>query len=329
MGLAQKVAPRGTRRREWAEAVVNAVRPARRPGDLTQERRSLKRSWKKHDPDNLDEYLVSGYQNPHVNAQSMLVRHRLVRALFGTEFDALMREELEHCVKATEAIRIRAAERGVKMVSYLDPEKRAAVDEVYQVVADWADTYEKRWAEALADRTAEKIKVLEFACGSANDYRYFDSYGLAKFLDYTGVDLNDANIDNARKRFPGIDFQVGSVLELPYQDRGYDYVVVSDLFEHLSIEAMQQALAEACRLADKGLVLTFFSMADQPDHTVKPVRDYFWNVLSQSKIRTLIEDGFGPVEAIRIRDFLRQEFDYKHSYNKNAWTMLAEREAAQ
>ncbi|MGH3646540.1 MAG: class I SAM-dependent methyltransferase [Micromonosporaceae bacterium] len=325
MGLAQKVAPRGTRRREWAEAVVNALRPARRPGDLAQERRYLKRSWKKHNPDNLDEYLVSGYQNPRVNAQSMLVRHQLTRALFGTEFDALMRKELEHCVKATEAIRVRAAERGVKMVSYLDPEKRAAVHEVAQVVAGWEDAYEQRWAKTLADRTAEKIKLLEFACGSANDYRFFDSYGLAPFLDYTGVDLNEANIDNARRRSPGVDFQVGSVLDLPYEDHSYDYVVVSDLFEHLSLEAMEQALAEAARLARKGLILTFFSMADQPEHSVKPVRDYHWNVLSQAKVQELVERDFGPVRVIRIRDMLREEFDYRHSYNKNAWTMLADR----
>ncbi len=321
MGLARKVAPVGTRRRKWAASLLNSVRPAKQP----DEGHTLKRSWARHDPGALEEYLVSGYQNPRVNAQSMLVRHYLASKLFGSEYEALAREELEHCVKATEALRLRAKELGVKMGSFLDDEKRADVLEVSKVIADWEDTYEKRWAEELKDKQAEPISVLEFACGSANDYRFFDSYGIAKFLDYTGVDLNDNNIANCQRRFPGVSFEVQSVLDLPYEDQSYDYVVVSDLFEHFSLEAMEKALGEATRLARKGLIITFFSMIDEPEHEVRPLRNYHWNRLSRPKMQQLIEQTYGPVEVIRIRDFLTNEYGYKHSYNKNAWTMIAER----
>lgn len=326
MGLKEKVAPQGTLRRKLAGSVVRALRSAG-PGKPRSESATLKRSWARHDPGALEEYLVSGYQNPRVNAQSMLMRHYLVRELFGDKFDALAHEELEHCVKATKALQARAKELGVKMGSFLNSEKRADVLRVSEVISDWEDTYEKRWAETLEECKADPIKVIEFACGSANDYRYFDSYGVARFLDYTGVDLNDNNIANAGRRFPGVDFQVQSILDLPFEDRSFEYVVANDIFEHLSLDAMEQAMHQATRLASKGIAITFFSMDDIPEHDVRPVRNYHWNVLSVPKIKELLESEFGPVEVIRIRDLLTKEFGFGKSYNKNAWTMFARREA--
>lgn len=332
MRVVDKVVPRGTRRRELAVRLAKVVQSrrdaARRPQSVEDEQRTLKTSWASHDPGALDSYLVSGFQNPQVNAQSILSRQHLVQELFPQEeFSALNHAEMEHCVKATKAMRRRAKELGVTMGSYLDDAKRAEVLQVAEAVRPWQDEFEKKWAAELGSRQVERpLSVLELACGSANDYRYFDRYGLAQHLSYTGVDLNDKNIANARRRHPGVDFQVQNVLDLPFPDRSYDYVLVFDLFEHMSIEAMEQAIGQACRLADKGMVLTFFSMADTPEHKVEPVRTYFWNVLSSTKIRQLIEDQFGPVQAIRIRDLLRDDFGYGGSYNQNAWTFYATRE---
>lgn len=331
MRVVDKIVPRGTRRREVAARLAKAVQDRRdaapRPQSVEDEQRTLKASWADHDPEALDTYLVSGFQNPQVNAQSILARQHLVQELFPhEEFGALNRAEMEHCVKATRAMHQRADELGVKMGTYLNAAKRAEVLEVAEAVRPWQDEYEKKWAAELEGRHVDRpLSVLELACGSANDYRYFDRYGLAQHLNYTGVDLNDKNIANARRRHPGIDFQVQDVLDLPFPDRSYDYVLVFDLFEHMSIGAMEQAIGEACRLADQGLILTFFSMADTPEHTVRPVRTYFWNILSSSKVQRLIEDQFGPVRALRIRDLLRDDFGYGASYNQNAWTFYATR----
>jgi ubiquinone/menaquinone biosynthesis C-methylase UbiE len=284
----------------------------------------LKKSWAKYSPETLEDYLVSGYQNPRINAQSILARDFFVHQLFGAEFDELMQEELRFSVESNEAIRLRAKELGVTMGAFADPEKRAAVEQASAVIADREQVFEGRWNTALRGRSATPISVLELACGSANDYRSFANYGIAPFLDYTGVDLNETNIANATRRFPGVKFEVGSILELPYQDRSFDYVLAFDIFEHLSIASMEKAMAEATRLARKGLVLAFFIMVDAPDHNERPRGDYHWNELSASKIADKLRETFTDVQVTHLPTFLKQEYGYNHYYNKKAWTIIAQ-----
>jgi SAM-dependent methyltransferase len=288
------------------------------------EQRKLKKAWASHAAGDLEVYLVSGYQNPRINAQSILARHVLIKKLFGDDYNDLMRAEFEFCVETNEAIRVRAAELGVDMQVWLNPAKRAETLEVCKVIADREDTFEKQWAKALSKRTVKtKLKVLEFACGSANDYRFLDAYGIARFLNYTGVDLNEKNIENAQRQFPGVDFQVQSILELPWRDRSFDYVLAFDIFEHLSIEAMESAMGEGLRLARQGVVFAFFIMADTAAHQVRPSGKYHLNELSAGKISELVAPTFTNVDLRHIPTLLRKESGAAHSYNAKAWTLIA------
>ncbi len=74
------------------------------------------------------------------------------------------------------------------------------------------NTFRDLWNQALAQEAFMRhtspvgppsLSVLEPACGSANDYRFLDAYGLARLVDYTGFDLCAKNIENARALFPG------------------------------------------------------------------------------------------------------------------------------
>lgn len=331
VGLVQKIAPRGSRRRALARkqalkffaSMRKIEKRVRAEERLVREQRRLRKSWVRHAPELLNEYLVSGYQNPRINAQSILARHHLIRRLFGDEFDELMQEELVFCAEANAAIRKRAAELGVSIRVYTDDVRRAQVAEVCQVIADRETTFEERWRAVLADRTAKPLKVLEFACGSANDYRFFDSYGLAKFLDYTGVDLNEANIANARERFPAVKFEQGSILDLPFSSGSFDYVIAFDIFEHLSLAAMEHSFSEAVRISREGFLVAFFIMADQPEHEERPKGDYHFNVLSAPLIRERMAADFGSVELIHIRPFLAEHYGFGDYYNTKAWSLFA------
>ena len=287
----------------------------------------LERTWGAGSADMLDSYLVSGYQNPRINVQSMLVRHFLLARLLGADAAAMMEDEIRWATELNEVLRRRATQLGVRMGTYRNPVKHAAVRRVDAGIADREHEFTARWQVRLERMETDPISVIEFACGSANDYRAFAEAGLGPHLDYLGIDLSEKNIANARRRHPDARFEVNDILELPYDDASFDDVVASDIFEHLSIEAMERALDEAMRLARDGVVLTFFNMSEAEDHEVRRRRAYHWNTLSRPRIEARLRGGgFGEQLALPIARWLRHAYGYGHSYNRHAWTILAERE---
>jgi SAM-dependent methyltransferase len=170
---------------------------------------------------------------------------------------------------------------------------------------------------------ADSLRVLEFACGSANDYRALTEYGLARFLDYRGVDLNAANIANAKRRFPEVDFRQDSILDLSDGDGAFDLVIAADIFEHLSPTGLERALGEAMRLGRRGVILTFFNMAEIPDHVVHPKRQYHLNQLSRPRIEARLRSRYPMVEVIDVARWLAESYGYTRSYNPSAFTIVA------
>lgn len=196
--------------------------------------------------------------------------------------------------------------------------------------ADALNTFEKLWQQALTGEIPpdSSLTVLEPACGSANDYRFLHSYGLTRFLDYTGLDLCPANIQNARTLFPDAHFEVGNVFELNAPDGAFELAFVHDLFEHLSLEGLQTAVKELCRVTRRAICANFFQMDEIPDHILRPVDEYHWNLLSMDEIKKLFGAHGFSAQVIQIRSFLRQELGCEYTHNPNAYTFLLQRDAS-
>jgi SAM-dependent methyltransferase len=170
-----------------------------------------------------------------------------------------------------------------------------------------------------------RLSVLEPACGSANDYRFFVSFGLAPHLDYTGFDLCAKNIDNALRLFPQVDFRVANAFAIPAPDKAFDVCIVHDLFEHLSLEGLARAVKEICRVTRQGICAGFFQMGDVSDHVVRPVDEYHWNLLSLHRTEQLFaENGFRG-QVLHIGNFLRQYTGCADTHNPDAYTLLLQR----
>lgn len=292
------------------------------------ERFLLERTWNARSAAMLDRYLVSGYQNPRINLQSILLRHFLIERAIGHGFHGEEAVEIRQAVELNEVLRQRAAELGVKMGSYLNPSRQAAVRRVDEAIAGRELKSVEAWRAALPPPGDARLQVLELACGSANDYRAFVECGLAAHLDYRGIDLTEKNIENARRRFPGVAFDVGDVRDVKHPDGAFDYVIASDLFEHLSLDGMERALGEAMRLARRGLALTFFNMDESTDHQDRPTKLYHWNRLSRPRIEARLRERFGTVRVVPIASWLREEHGYAHTYNPRAYSIFAERSAS-
>jgi SAM-dependent methyltransferase len=174
------------------------------------------------------------------------------------------------------------------------------------------DTFQQLWAGTLASagdtlsRSFRPLSLLEPGCGSANDYRFVESYGLGSLLDYTGFDLCIKNIANAQALFPRARFEVGNVFEIDAPDRSFDLCLSHDLFEHLSPAGLEVAIREVCRITRRSLCIGFFQMDEIGEHVIRPIEEYHWNLLSAGRMRELFASQGFAAHVVHIGTFLRQ-----------------------
>ncbi len=179
---------------------------------------------------------------------------------------------------------------------------------------------------ATAPAPTDRPTVVEPACGSANDYRYLDNFGIAAHIEYTGFDLCEKNIANAVEMFPAGNFRAGNALDIEAGERAFEICFVHDLFEHLSIEAMAQAVAEVGRVSGRSVLAHFFQMHDEPEHLIRTQDDYHWNRLSLEKVVGLFDAaGFELVRAINVAELVAARFLGATAHNEHAWTLHLER----
>lgn len=317
----------------------------------------LAKSWMRYDRTTLRGYLVEDVEDPRINIQSILTRHFLIERLFGERFDALAEQELRFGLVMNWLLRLlkkpvnagqlqavlgtlKAEEdnaEGLQVPSYIS--ETFATLRLPNYICDlltWSpvetteapipeylmSTFQTIWQEVLADEQSEHISVLEPACGSANDYRFIDAFGIARLIDYTGFDLCEKNIRNAKQMFPKARFKVDNALEIDAENDTFDYCFVHDLFEHLSIEAMEVAISEVCRVTRRGLCIGFFNMHNGDQHIVKVLGNYHWNKLSMGETKAIFESHASVVEVIHIDTLLVSKFGCRDTHNKNAYTFV-------
>ncbi len=328
---------------------------------LERETEGLRRSWEQHGRGVLRDYLVEDVEDPRINVQSILTRHFLVEGLFGDGFSELMEHELRFALVMNWVSRLLKEGVGGRRLQLLldvlvgggeEPDGPVVPRHVSETfsrlsfpnyicdllgsapaemregkVPDYAlSLFQGIWREMLEEERHEGVSVVEPACGSANDYRYIDAYGISRFLEYKGFDLSAKNVANAREMFGEGRFEVGNVLEIEAGDGAYDYCFVHDLFEHLSLEAMEVAVGEVCRVTRRGICAGFFNMYEGGEHVEKVVGEYHWNRLSAARTREMFERPGWGVEVIGIDAFLKSRFGFEDTHNKGAYTFLVKRE---
>ncbi len=332
---------------------------------LQRETEALRRAWERHDAGFLGDYLVAGVEDPRINVQSILTRHFLLGLLFGDRFGELREQELKFAaalnwllslhddwadVEMRTVIRF-GLERDVENVEGLVipqfvravwralsgsappagmPNYLAALlaDPVPNLLdSPTVNTCLQLWAHHLAAEPAPQppLTVLELACGSANDYRALAAGGLARLIAYTGLDLSAKNIANAQARFPGARFAIGNALAIAAPDRSFDCVFAHDLFEHLSPEALPVAVAECCRVARRAACFGCFSVAELPDHCIRPTEDYHWNTLSAERLVELFQHHGFAATVIHLGTFLKWLTGDATTHNPNAYTFVLQR----
>ena len=116
--------------------------------------------------------------------------------------------------------------------------------------------YDKEWhiPEAADFAGARGLRMLEIGCGMGTDGAQFAKAG----ADYTGIDLTDAAIELARKRFElcGLqgNFQISDAENLDFADESFDLVYSHGVLHHTpdtarAIREIHRVLVPGGRLA--------------------------------------------------------------------------------
>jgi SAM-dependent methyltransferase len=168
--------------------------------------------------------------------------------------------------------------------------------------------------EQISDSN-ENDSILDVGCAYADLYGYLKEQGWNG--KYCGVDIVPGLIDEAKKRYPGVDARIGDILEDNFTEK-YDWIYCSgaltsktediDSYDHL--EAMLNKMFEIC---NKGVSVNFCS----------PVVDFESEVNFHPQFDRLIKMILKLSKRFTIRhDYMPYEFTvyiYKdETVNKDA-----------
>ena len=283
----------------------------------------LRHSWERHEAETLDTYLVSGVEDPRINLQSILTRASLCDALFPNRFARLIDEELRFGFVMTWLLT--HLELGIEKGSIMAAIRRNDRSRCPGVVID---TFRMLQQRECVTPDYVTMALEETADGGSASLASEAMDTFRRILNYTGIDIAPKNIGNALQRFPDVDFRVGDLLNNDFDDDVFDYSFVHDLFEHLSITAMEHALRELLRVTRREVWFHLFNAADVSRHDARPVARYPWNLLSIREIARVIAEVRAHAAVVSIAELGRRKFGFSRYYNAGAYTIIAVKEVA-
>lgn len=134
------------------------------------------------------------------------------------------------------------------------------VNEALGSVAPSVDYFTKVKAEYLSSVATEEfgsienLIALDIGCGVGN----FETLLSKRFHRLVGVDVSSESIAIARRRNPGIEFNVFGGKEVPFSDCSFDLVFTVCVMHHVPVEGWDAFLDEAFRVLRPGGLFVIF-----------------------------------------------------------------------
>jgi SAM-dependent methyltransferase len=109
-------------------------------------------------------------------------------------------------------------------------------------------------------------RVLDLGCATGAMAHYLSTFG----CDATGADSSEGGIARARELFPGLEFVVADVADLPFADESFDKILAADLTEHLEDESLHGMFRESRRVLRPGGTLSIHT--PNPRHLIERLK---------------------------------------------------------
>tara|TARA_B100002052_G_scaffold299177_1_gene336002 strand:- start:11078 stop:11854 length:777 start_codon:yes stop_codon:yes gene_type:complete len=116
----------------------------------------------------------------------------------------------------------------------------------------------KKIKKILDTRKGNEIKILDMGSGSGEFINFIAERTECKAF---GIDLSDERIANASKKYPDVNFSVGSISETDFEESTFDLVISTQTIEHLLDDDLEKAFSEINRIlkpGGKALITTRF-----------------------------------------------------------------------
>jgi SAM-dependent methyltransferase len=148
--------------------------------------------------------------------------------------------------------------------------------------AEYDDVFMERMASAYLERTpwtqlrlgaVEELveprageRIVDLGCAAGAVTHFLTGFG----AHVVGVDAEERAIEKARGLFPGLEFVVADVRELPFDDASFDKAVAADLVEHLDEQTFRAMLRELKRVLVAGGTFTLYT--PNPKHVIERLK---------------------------------------------------------
>jgi ubiquinone biosynthesis O-methyltransferase len=175
--------------------------------------------------------------------------------------------------------------------------------------------------QMIVDLIAEEIKnkkILDVGCGDG-----VLSYFLAKKGgDVTGIDISEKAIGFAKEKCKDInnlEFKVASVYKLPFSDETFDYVVSSEVIEHIAEpEKMLRGIKRVWNKKGKVIITTPIR------YTKKPLDKMHYQEFFEEDFRKILEENFKgyKVEIIKSHPLFWLELYNKTLFGKSWFRII-------
>ena len=201
--------------------------------------------------------------------------------------------------------------------------------EVQQFYNTTAKVYAKKLFRELNDKSLDRLLLERFAkqyqlanlvgdlgCGPGQTSRFLYGKGLKNIL---GVDLSEGMIQEAKTLSPNINFQVGNMLDLPFENNHFDGLVAFYAIVHFKLDQLEVAFQEMFRtLKSNGQLLFSFHVGTQ----INSIDDfmgikakasfYFFEV--ETVLAILERVGFEQVEVVLRHPYPEAEYPSQRAY---------------
>jgi len=140
--------------------------------------------------------------------------------------------------------------------------------------------------------------VLDFSCGTCEDYPYLSSLGLR----YRGVDVTPGMLEMAREKYPIVDVSLDDIFSSKFADREHPWVVNSAVLPHLPLEptkdnpeaCVPQAIRELWRITGGCLTVRLFAVDRYPEDDTRRLNGFIYNSLRQRTWLDLFKANLSP-----------------------------------